>query len=52
MDVIVGNREKEKEKSKNFSESNIYKAEIFHVLDDKVALLTIRRSEWGTRNCH
>ena len=43
MDVIVGNREKE---------SNIYKAEIFHVLDDKVALLTIRRSGWGTRNCH
>ena len=30
--------------------TNIDKVEIFHILRDKVALLTLRRSEWETRN--
>ena len=28
------------------------KVEIFHDLHKKAALLTMRRSEWGARNCH
>ena len=31
---------------------NIDKVEIFHVLHNKAALLTTRRSERGTRNRH
>ena len=30
--------------------ANIDKVEIFHILCDKVALLTLRRSEWETRS--
>ena len=30
--------------------ANIDKVEIFHILCDKVALVTLRRSEWETRS--
>ena len=32
--------------------TNIAKVEMFHVLRNKVALLTRSHSEQGTRNCH
>ena len=32
--------------------TNIDKVEMFYVLHNKVALLTRRHSEWGTRNRH